>query len=120
MRLHNPHTDRIIPDVVPVRSPIRKAVGLRGRRQGRRLFSFRKPTRAPLDMLGVLAPLDIAFLDDDFRVIETVTAEPVTHDPATWRLYAPDEPYSHALEVDAGLLDRLDVSPGHTLRPLDG
>lgn len=119
MRVLNPDADTVIPDVDPKTGQMEKFVGLRLQQDGRALFSFSRPTRAPIDMLLVPRPLDIAFLDSEMRVMEIHGAHPVTADPATWRLYRPEHPYRYALEVEAGLLPSLGFDTGHQLRLLE-
>ncbi|MDY6768896.1 MAG: DUF192 domain-containing protein [Candidatus Nanohaloarchaea archaeon] len=119
MRVLNPAADAVVPDVRPKTGVLDKFIGLRMQGEGRALFSFSRPTRSPVDMLLVPRPLDIAFLDEEFRVMEIHGAHPVTTDPATWRLYRPDRPYRYALEVEAGLLPSLGFAEGHRLRLLD-
>ncbi|MDY6768619.1 MAG: DUF192 domain-containing protein [Candidatus Nanohaloarchaea archaeon] len=119
MRILNRETGTVISDVEHKTGPLQKFLGLRFRSDGRALFSFDRPTRAPIDMVFVPQPLDIAFLDDEMNVMEIHGAHPVTFNPDTWRSYRPDEPYTYALEVEAGLLPYLGFDTGHRLKKLD-
>lgn len=115
MRIVNEAAGTVIPDVEPMTTPLRRVLGLRFRQDSRAFFSFRRPTRAPIDMLLVPSPLDIAFLDADMNVLEIHGAHPVTLNPDTWRLYRPDEPYRYVLEAEAGLLHHLGFAAGDRL-----
>ncbi|MFB6294610.1 MAG: DUF192 domain-containing protein [Candidatus Nanohaloarchaea archaeon] len=118
MRVLNRNADTVIPDVEPKTGVVEKMLGLRFRRSGRALFSFARPTRSPIDMFLVPRPLDIAFLDENLEVMEIHGAHPVTANPATWRVYRPEEPYRYALEVEAGLLPSRGFDIGHDLHLL--
>lgn len=118
MRVLNQDNGKVIAEVEHMRNPLQKFLGLRFRKEGRALFSFSRPTRAPVDMFLVPRPLDIAFLDEDMEVMEIHGAHPVNLNPDTWRYYRPDEPYSYALEVEAGLLPYMDFDEGHRLELL--
>ncbi|MCJ7479156.1 MAG: DUF192 domain-containing protein [Candidatus Nanohaloarchaeota archaeon QJJ-7] len=118
MRVFNRDTGSVIPEVRRMESQFQKFLGLRFR-EGRALFSFDRPTRAPLDMVFVPQPLDIAFLDEDMEVMEVHGAHPVTINPETWKFYSSEEPYSHVLEVEAGLLPHLGFDIGHSLELMD-
>lgn len=112
MRITNTDRDTIIDDVRDMSSIPGKLIGLRFRRTGRACFSFSHDVRAPVDMFLVFGPLDLAFLDADQRIIDIQRADPLTLDPRTWRLYAPDDPYRYLIEVEAGLLDARDFQTG--------
>ncbi len=118
MRVVDRETGNVISEIEHQAGWLQKLLGLRFRR-GRALLSFDRPTRAPVDMFLVPAPLDLAFLDADMNVLEVHGAHPVTLNPDTWRSYRPDTPYQHVLEVEAGLLPHLGVEPGHRLAVVD-
>lgn len=119
MRVLNRDTGAVIPDVTHKSSVLEKAMGLRFRKTGRAFFTFDRPTRAAIDMALVRGPLDIAFLDDDMEIMEIHGAFPLTHHPATWKLYRPDEPYRYVLEVEKELLQEMEFEEGHRLKVID-
>lgn len=108
----------IIDDVRVKQSILQKVVGLRFVASGRAWFPFKRETQAAIDMVGMRFPLDIAFLAADGTVQEIVEAEPFSLNPATWRTYQPEEPFNSVLEVEQGLLDRLDIQKGCRLEPV--
>lgn len=110
--------DAIIDDVRVKRSILQKMLGLRFVASGRAWFPFNQETRAPIDMVGMRFPLDVAFLDDEGRVQEIVEAEPVSLHPGTWKTYRPRKPFRSVLEVERGLFDRLDIHEGCRLEPV--
>ena len=69
------------------------------------LFVFPVPFRGLFHMRNVVAPLDIAFIDGDGRVLEVLRMEPGS------KLYGPDEPFQYALEAPAGFMARRHISP---------
>jgi uncharacterized membrane protein (UPF0127 family) len=62
------------------------------------------------NMRHMKAPLDIAFLDADARVLAVLRMVPGT------RLYRPDRPYVAALEIAAGRAAKLSLHPGAMLK----
>lgn len=98
------------------------------------LFVYGAPqdSSAAFYMFRTLIPLDIAFYDDEGRIVAIRQMEPCTSPAAAWcELYAPGVPYWGALEVNRGYLadhgvglgDRVvlirngDVAPLTTPRP---
>jgi len=62
------------------------------------LFIFSGPLQGKFHMRNVAAPLDIAFIAADGRVVAVMRME------LGLRLYGPDEPFQYALEAPAGFL----------------
>ncbi|MCK4601100.1 MAG: DUF192 domain-containing protein, partial [Phycisphaerae bacterium] len=62
-------------------------------------------------MQGCLIPLDVAFISSDKRVVKihTMAVEP---DLAGWNLYSSQVPAQYALEVSAGMFQRVGVRVG--------
>ncbi len=95
---------RIIAEVVT--TPLGMTKGLMGRRGLPRdrgmLFSFPRPGRHGIWMLGMRFPIDILFLDQDYRVLSVIrNARPMSLDPRTWKIFKPRRPAMHALEIAA-------------------
>ncbi|HET6725934.1 MAG TPA: DUF192 domain-containing protein [Gammaproteobacteria bacterium] len=61
------------------------------------------------NMRHMLAPLDIAFMNRDGRVIAVLRMIPGR------QLYRPDAPYAAALEIAAGRAAKLHLTPGALL-----
>ncbi len=116
MRVLNRDTGSVIPEVEHKSSPLQKFMGLRFRKAGRAFFSFNRPTRAAIDMALVRGPLDIAFINEDMEIMEIHGAFPLTHHPATWRLYRPENPYRYVLEVEKELLQEREFKEGHQVK----
>lgn len=74
------------------------------------VFLFSTPVRQPFYMLNTLIPLDIAFWDEDNRIVDVLTMTPCTDEPC--QTYLPASEYVGALEVNAGVLDSEGVRPG--------
>lgn len=80
-------------------------------------FSFgggvNHPPSASVDwyfnMRHMLAPLDIAFMNADGRVLAVLRMVPGQ------KLYRPNQPYAAALEIAAGRAAKLDLEPGGRL-----
>jgi uncharacterized protein len=64
-------------------------------------------------MKDTLIPLDIAFVDAQGRVVDVQHMVPCMADPCT--VYYAREPYSTALETDAGVLTRAGITVGDPL-----
>lgn len=65
-------------------------------------------------MKNTLIPLDIAWWDEDGRIVDIQTMQPCTADPC--RVYTPAAPHIAAVEVNAGLLEEAGVEVGDTAR----
>ncbi len=77
------------------------------------LFVFDKPDYISIWMKDMLFPIDIAWLDKDFKVI--TVQEDVS--PNTYpKSYTPEKPSLYVLEVNAGYFKEHGVSAGDTLR----
>lgn len=79
------------------------------------LFLFPEPRgpEAGFWMYRTKIPLDIAFLDEEGRIVAIRRMEPcASPDPRWCPSYAPGAPYSMALEVPAGWLERHGVEAG--------
>lgn len=93
-----------------------RAVGLSNRRSipadGGMLFVFDRPQRLAFHMLDCYTPIDIAFLDDQRRIINlmTMAVEPDPADPQA--TYPSEGPAKYALEVAGGTWQRIAAEPG--------
>lgn len=64
--------------------------------------------------------LDIAFLDEDGRIVAQMVMEPCeSPDPRYCRRYSPGVPYSAALEMNEGFFDRHEVGIGDRVRVVE-
>jgi uncharacterized protein len=81
-----------------------RARGLMGRqrldRDSGMVFEFDGPTQGGFWMKDTLIPLSIAFWGKSNTVLDILAMEPCTADPCP--TYAPEAPYTHALEMNAG------------------
>lgn len=75
------------------------------------LFVFERPRRPRFHMNNVHAPLDIAFIAPDGRIVEVHRME-----PGQETLTAPQQPVAGALEVAAGRGAAHDLEPGRVIR----
>jgi uncharacterized membrane protein (UPF0127 family) len=67
------------------------------------VYSAPQDSSAAFYMFRTLIPLDIAFYDDEGRIVAIRHMEPCTSPTAAWcELYAPGVPYWGALEVNSG------------------
>jgi uncharacterized membrane protein (UPF0127 family) len=67
------------------------------------LYSAQQDSSAAFYMFRTLIPLDIAFFDDEGRIVAIRQMEPCTSPVADWcERYAPGVPYWGALEVNSG------------------
>ena len=96
-------------------TPAKRAAGLSGRsRLGPdrgMLFVFERPRVLEFVMRGCVIPLDIAFIDEDMRIIRTCTMH-VERDQSNLTVYSSVSPALYALEVPAGTLACVDVKEG--------
>jgi uncharacterized membrane protein (UPF0127 family) len=94
-----------------------RADGLMGRtslpRNGGMVFVFDGPTEASFWMRDTLIPLSIAFWGADDRIIDIMEMEPCEDDPCP--TYHPDQPYTHALEMNRGWFTRRGIDVGETV-----
>lgn len=63
------------------------------------LFVLMFKTRPQMWMFMCISKMNMAFLDEDFKVVDFMKAVPMTLDPRTWRLYIPNVPCSYVLEL---------------------
>jgi uncharacterized membrane protein (UPF0127 family) len=82
------------------------------------VFLFDEPTTSTFTMRDTLIPLSIAFADANGRIVRVLDMEPCREEPCP--SYAADEPYTAALEVNRGQLDRWGVEPGDQLHVESG
>ncbi|MBI4260287.1 MAG: DUF192 domain-containing protein [Actinobacteria bacterium] len=71
------------------------------------VFLFEGPTTGSFWMKDTLIPLQIAFWDEDGRIVSILSMEPCEEDPCP--LYSPGASYVGALEVNAGALSEAGV-----------
>ncbi|GAC1364504.1 MAG: DUF192 domain-containing protein [Actinomycetota bacterium] len=74
------------------------------------VFLFGGTTTSAFWMKDTLLPLDIAFWDAKGTIVTAVTMQPCTSDPCLY--YYASSPYLGAVEMAAGLLNRMGVQPG--------
>ncbi|HUU85717.1 MAG TPA: DUF192 domain-containing protein [Phycisphaerae bacterium] len=77
-----------------------------GRSRGM-LFVYNEDARSGFWMRNTIAPLDIAYIEADGRIVTIHTMAPLDES-----VYYPDGPYRYALEVNAGAFAELGVQPG--------
>ena len=71
-------------------------------------------------MYRTLIPLDIAFLDDDGRILDIQSMKPCeSPNPRVCRLYGPGVPFSAALEMNEGWFAAHGVEPGDRVVRVD-
>lgn len=75
------------------------------------VFLWDSMGRYPFHMLNTLVPLDIAFWDDQMRIVDIQTMQPCGH-PSDCPLYIPRADHIAAVEVRAGLLEETGVRVG--------
>jgi uncharacterized protein len=81
------------------------------------LFVFTDERSGGFWMFNTLVPLDIAYIDDAGRIGTILAMDPcASDDPGDCPTYAPDHPYSTALEVPQGWFAEVGVSPGDRVR----
>ncbi len=79
------------------------------------LFIFAAPLQARFHMRNVYAPLDIAFIDNDGKVVKIMTMR-----PASWekngqsRLYGPAVAFRYALEARVGYFKEQGIEEGNS------
>lgn len=79
------------------------------------LFVYSEPqdSTAGFWMYRTRVPLDIAFLDDQGRIVSILSMEPCPSPyPQVCRTYSPGTPYAAALEVNRGYFARRGITPG--------
>ena len=79
------------------------------------LFLFANPARPTFHMHNVHAPLDLAFIDADGRIMEIHRMRTYVLGAARHEYYRPRRPVRAALEVRAGFFSERGIVPGHRL-----
>lgn len=74
------------------------------------LFVFDQPGQYAFWMKNTLIPLDIIRFDQDWSVLDIVTAQPCTQDPCPTYEHAGQAKY--ALEINGGLAEKYDIIIG--------
>ncbi|MBI1936316.1 DUF192 domain-containing protein [Candidatus Woesearchaeota archaeon] len=74
------------------------------------LFTFNDEDYRTFWMKDTLIPLDIIFINKDWKIIDIKNAVPCKEDPC--RLYHSSLPAKYVLEVNAGFAQRNDIEPG--------
>lgn len=78
------------------------------------LFVFDGWRQGGFWMFDTPTPLDVAFLDDDGRILDILAMEPcVSSSPEDCPSYNPEVAYVAALEVRQGWFAERGISPGH-------
>ncbi|MFC1454652.1 DUF192 domain-containing protein [Candidatus Undinarchaeota archaeon] len=70
-------------------------------------FDFGYKRRHGIWMLRMKFPIEIAFINDAGKIVDVYSAEPISLDPKTWKIYYSKEWVRYVLEVsgDAGLAE---------------
>jgi uncharacterized protein len=77
------------------------------------LYSEPQPETAGFWMFRTLIPLDIAFVDDDGRIVAILEMQPCqSPNPRVCRIYSPGVGYASALEVNRGFFARHGIGVG--------
>jgi uncharacterized membrane protein (UPF0127 family) len=81
------------------------------------LFRFEKDTQSPFHMRNCHAPLDIAFIDSDGRVVDIQRMEPYVDSPLFVRqpTYQSRAPFRYAIEMAAGRMSEVGIEIGAKL-----
>jgi len=80
------------------------------------LFDGSMPKGVGFYMFRTLIPLDVAFADDEGRIVAIRTMTPCPHnDPRRCKVYRPGAAFVSALEVNAGFFERHGVKKGDRL-----
>ncbi len=82
-------------------------------------FLYGGPTDATFWMKDTLIPLSIAFVDDRNRIVTIREMTPCADGDAC-RTYASDEPYTKAIEAEAGWFTDHGIEEGDRIRSFDG
>lgn len=77
-------------------------------------FVWPAPVTGSFYMLNTYIPLDIAFWDDQMKIIQIFRMQPCRKQPC--RLYTPAGPYVGAVEVNAGVFRRKGIRDGDTVK----
>ena len=74
------------------------------------LFIYDNPTIASFWMKNTLIPLDIIWINKDFKIVYIANANPCIKDPCT--IYTPDEDANYILEINSNLTKELNIKEG--------
>ncbi|MCJ7450830.1 MAG: DUF192 domain-containing protein [Candidatus Nanohaloarchaeota archaeon QJJ-9] len=106
----------LIKEIERIDSLIGKSKGLMFREEGRALLEFSYDDRHSIWMLFMCFPIDIAFIDQEKRIIDIKRdVKPLGVNPSTWKIYRPEKPCRYVLEVESGLLDEKEFKIGDRL-----
>lgn len=75
------------------------------------LFDFKKLGRHGVHMSFMWFPIDLVYLDSDFKVVE------VRARLKPWRFYRPKALAKYLIELPAGVVDRTRIRVGHKILP---
>jgi uncharacterized membrane protein (UPF0127 family) len=75
------------------------------------VFVFEAVSRGGFWMKNTLIPLDIAFWNDEMKIVDILQMEPCKEDPC--QVYTPKASYIGAVEVDKGRLGKSGVEVGN-------
>lgn len=118
MRLVNKNNSAVIASQVELADTFwRRFRGLmlRGRfpRGKALLFRFKKPGRHSIHMFFVRFPIDLVYLDSNFRVVEARAGL------KPWRLHRPKTVANYLIELPAGTIKRKRIRVGHKVSLMD-
>jgi len=71
------------------------------KKQRNMLFIMPFPSQWSFWMFGMFYPIKIIFIDENKKIINVETAEPLSFNPKTWKTYAPKQSCKYILEVPA-------------------
>jgi len=74
-------------------------------------FAFEDPYPYSFWMKNTLIPLDMIFVDENFRIVDIIQADPCQQDPCP--LYTPIASAMYVLEVNQNFSARAGVKPGN-------
>ncbi|MDO8557783.1 MAG: DUF192 domain-containing protein [bacterium] len=77
------------------------------------LFIFDTDVADPFWMKNTLLPLDIFFVDAEYRIVDSATMEPCKMDPCS--TYQSRTPYRYAIEVNQGFILEKKIRTGDTI-----
>lgn len=78
------------------------------------LFIFPKFDLHDFWMKNTLIPLDMIWIDDQFKVVRVMTAQPCRADPC--EIYSPDTFAKYVLEINAGIAQKYWISEWTTVK----
>lgn len=79
------------------------------------LFPYGYEWKIGIWMPFMLTDINIAWLDEEFKVVDFQHAVPMTLDPRTWRVHYPKKPARYVLELHLG--KRLNIGDRVTIKP---